>query len=84
MMNERLPTGDIVSHFRAQPSRDLIKAVDIATGLQRTLRNSNYAFALGPYYADIIEKPQLFLSINSGRAVAVLSLNIWIRLNYKK
>lgn len=69
IMNERLPTWDNVSHFWAQPSRDLIKAIDIATGLQRTLRNSNYAFAFDPYYADIIEKSQLFLSISNGSVI---------------
>lgn len=69
MMNERLPTGDYTAHFWAAPSRGLIKAIEIAVGLQRTLKNSKYAFAFDPYYADLIKKSQEFLSISGGSII---------------
>lgn len=69
MMNERLPTGDYTDHFWAEPSRTLIRAIEIATGLQRTLKNSKFAFAFHPYYADLIEKSQGFLSKSGGSVI---------------
>lgn len=68
VMNERLPTAGNTAHFWAEPSRNLIKAIEIATGLQRTLKNSLSAFNFDPYYADLIKKSQGFLS-NSGGSV---------------
>jgi len=69
MMNERLPTVNYTAHFWAEPSRDLIKAIEIATGLQRTLKNSEFAFAFDPYYADLFEKSQGFLSRSGGSVI---------------
>jgi len=65
-MNERLPTGEYTAHFWAEPSRHLIKTIEIAIGLQRTLKNSKLAFDIDPYYADLIEKSQGFLSRSGG------------------
>ena len=69
VMNERLPTTDNTTHFWAEPSRNLIKAIEIATGLQRTLKNSKFAFNLDPYYADLIKKSQGFLSSSGGSVI---------------
>lgn len=66
MMNERLPTDNYPAHFWAEPSRDLIRAIEIATGLQRTLRESKYAFSFDPYYADVIKKCNEFLKRSGG------------------
>lgn len=62
IMNERLPTIDDTAYFWAEPSRELIRAIEIATGLQRALENSKFAFTFDTYYADLIEKSQGFLS----------------------
>ncbi|MDO0826009.1 protein kinase family protein [Desulfosporosinus nitroreducens] len=69
VMNERLPTADYTAHFWAEPSRNLIKAIEIATGLQRTLKNSKFAFNFDPYYADLIKKSQGFLSSSGGSVI---------------
>lgn len=37
-MNDRLPTGEYTAHFWAEPSRALIRAIQISTGLQRVLK----------------------------------------------
>jgi tRNA A-37 threonylcarbamoyl transferase component Bud32 len=69
MMNQCLPTGDYTARFWAEPSRNLIKAIEIATGLQRTLKNSKFAFAFDVYYADLIEISQGFLSRSGGSII---------------
>jgi len=55
-MNDRLPTGEYSVHFWAEPSRALIRAIQISTGLQRVLKNSTYAFTFDPYYQSVIEQ----------------------------
>ncbi|MDR3599549.1 MAG: protein kinase family protein [Desulfosporosinus sp.] len=69
VMNERLPTAGNTAHFWAEPSRNLIKAIEIATALQRTLKNSLSAFNFDPYYADLIKKSQGFLSSSGGSVI---------------
>jgi len=44
LMNERLPTDDIGAYFWADPSRDLIKTIEITLGLYNALKISKYAF----------------------------------------
>ena len=68
-MNQRLPTGDDTAHFWAEQSRELIKAIEIATGLQRTLKSSEFAFDMDQYYYDLIEKSQQFLSNSGGSTI---------------
>lgn len=70
-MNERLPTNDYPAHFWADPSRDLVRAIEIATGLQRTLRESKYAFTFDPYYAELIKKCNGFLKRSGGSEIPV-------------
>lgn len=65
-MNDRLPTGEYSAHFWAEPSRALIRAIQISTGLQRVLKNSTYAFTFDSYYQSVIEESQRFLSGSGG------------------
>ncbi len=65
LMNQRLPTGEYGNHFWADPSRKLIFAIDTALGMQRTLKNSEYAFEIVDYYKEVFKKSGEFLS-NSG------------------
>lgn len=65
LMNQRLPTGENGNHFWAEPSRKLILAIRIATGMQRALKSTEYAFEIVNYYKDVFEKCEKFLS-NSG------------------
>jgi len=44
LMNDRLPTGEYPAHFWAEPSRELIRAIECVTGLQRVFKNSIYTF----------------------------------------
>lgn len=66
LMNERLPTNNNGNHFWADPSRDLIKTIEITLGLSNTLKASKYAFQINDYYADIIHRCRSFLSSSGG------------------
>ncbi|WP_329812188.1 hypothetical protein [Enterococcus faecalis] len=44
LMNERLPTKDSTAHFWAEPSRELIRLIEITTDLIRELSKTPYAF----------------------------------------
>lgn len=66
LMNERLPTNDYGAHFWADPSRDLIKTIEITLGLYNALKTSKYAFQIDDYYAEIIYKCRGFLNSSGG------------------
>lgn len=68
-MNDRLPTNEYTAHFWADPSRKLLRAIDISTGLQRTLKDSKFAFNFDPYYSGLIEKSQKFLKGSGGSEI---------------
>jgi len=70
-MNERLPTNDLEAHFWAEPSRELIKTIEIAIGLYNALKNTKYAFQIDDYYSDIINKCRGFLSSSGGSRLPV-------------
>lgn len=67
-MNDRLPTKEYTAHFWAENSRQLLLAIETIQGLSRVLIGSEYAFNIAPYYSEIIEKSEKFLS-NSGGSV---------------
>lgn len=69
LMNRRLPTGEYVSHFWAIPSRKLIFAIDTALGMQRKLKNSEYAFEIVDYYKEVFKKSGEFLSSRGGSQI---------------
>ncbi len=66
-MNSRLPTdSEYGAHFWAEPSRELIQAIEITEGLQRTLKNTSISFKLDEYYQKIISNCNKFLSESGG------------------
>ena len=65
-MNERLPTGEYGSHFWAEPSRDLIKRIEIIFGLVSTLKETPLAFQIDAYYLDLLTRCRDFLSSSGG------------------
>lgn len=68
-MNSRLPTFDYEAHFWAQPSRELLYAIDIADRVMRTLKSSQYSFSYDDYNAEIIKKCKEFLSPSGGSLI---------------
>jgi len=68
-MNERLPTGNEGAHFWADPSRELIKMIEIIEGLHRALKNTSYAFSIDEYYRDLIRKCNMFLKNGGGSTI---------------
>ena len=69
MMNERLPTHSISAHFWADPSRSLIKTIEIIYSLEGSLENSSMAFAIDEYYQKILNHCNDFLSRSGGSAI---------------
>lgn len=70
VMNERLPTNEHEAHFRAEPSRQLIKSIEIALDLYETLKDeSEYAFDIAPYYLGLMKKCKVFLLQSGGSEI---------------
>ena len=68
-MNTRLPTVDNVSHYWAEESRNLLFAIELINDLQYKLKNTESAFGLDEYYAEILEKCKSFLKKISGSTI---------------
>ena len=65
-MNERLPTTEREAHFWADPSRELISAIEMTIGLFNAVKGTKYAFEIDSYYNDIIRKCRDFLCSSGG------------------
>lgn len=65
-MNERLPTGENGAHFWAGQSRALIKRIDIALGLTRTLKETSLAIQIDSYYLKLFTDCLDFLTSSGG------------------
>ena len=65
-MNERLPTGEYEAHFWAEPSRELIKRIDITLGLISTLKETPLAIQIDEYYLDLLTHCRDFLRSSGG------------------
>ena len=68
-MNERLPTGEHEAHFWAEPSRDLIKRIEIILSLVSSLKETPLAFQIDPYYLDLLTRCRDFLSSSGGSSL---------------
>lgn len=68
-MNERLPTREHEAHFWAEPSRDLIKRIEIIFSLIGSLKGTPLAFKIDPYYLDLLTRCREFLSSSGGSSL---------------
>ena len=68
-MNERLPTGEPEAHFWAEPSRDLIKRIEIIFSLVSSLKATPLAFQIDPYYLELLTRCRDFLSSSGGSSL---------------
>lgn len=68
-MNSRLPTNQYSAHFWAEQSRNLLKAINTIKSLERTLKNTNYAFKVDEYYEKIINHSNSFLCESGGSEI---------------
>ena len=68
-MNERLSTGEYEAHFCAEPSRDLIKRIDIIFSLFSSLKGTPLAFQIDSYYLDLLTRCRDFLSSSGGSSL---------------
>jgi serine/threonine-protein kinase len=81
-MNERLPTNDSGAHFWAEPSRQLIKTIDIILALYNGLKKSELAFQIDDYYFDLISKSREFLCTSGGSSLPpnMEKINLYYKL----
>ncbi|MFP3390966.1 protein kinase family protein [Brevibacillus sp. SIMBA_040] len=68
-MNERLPTNDFSAHFWADPSRKLLKTIEITLGLYTALKNTKLAFEITEYYFVLMKKCRDFLRSSGGSSL---------------
>jgi eukaryotic-like serine/threonine-protein kinase len=68
-MNHRLPTADESAHFWADPSRELIQAIEIIDALEQSLKKSEFAFAIDEYYREKLSFCKTFLSKSGGSVI---------------
>lgn len=69
-MNSRLPTSsEKTSYFWAEPSRELIHAIEIVEDLQRALKNTKFVFEVDEYYQKIIAKCKTFIKQQNGSEI---------------
>lgn len=68
-MNERLPTEEHEAHFWSEPSRDLIKRIEIIFSLVSSLKETPLAFQIDPYYLDLLTRCRDFLSSSGGSSL---------------
>ncbi|MFS4459267.1 protein kinase family protein [Bdellovibrio sp. HCB2-146] len=69
LMNDRLPTREHTAHFWADPSRNLISAIDMTTSLQRALKSSEHSFEVDEYYSKLFDKCMTFLRSGGGSII---------------
>ena len=69
VMNQRLPTQDQTNHFWADPSRQLIRAIDIIMDLKKGLKDSSYAFEIEEYYINLMLTTRKFLNNTGGSEI---------------
>lgn len=74
-MNTRLPTGpELEAHYWAEPSRQLISAIEISENMQKTLNDSPFAFDIDDSYKNIFDQCKSFLR-NSGGSTLPPNMN---------
>lgn len=78
-MNERLPTKDSGAHFWAEPSRILIKTIDIVFELNSKMKKSEYPLSIDAYYFDLMSKCRDFLSSSGGSDIPpnMMKINLY-------
>lgn len=68
-MNDRLPTKEKSAHFWADPSRELIRSIEVIEALERSLKNSDFAFSIEDYHRDRFAFCKKFLSRSGGSSI---------------
>ncbi len=69
IMNQRLPTREYGVHFWAEPSRELLLAINVVTGMHRALKNTKFSFSFDEYYKKVIKESEGFLSNSGGSEI---------------
>lgn len=70
-MNKRLPTKETAAHFWAEPSRELIKIIDVSLNLEKKLKDTKYSFRIENNYKENFIKVRSFLKQSGGSEIPI-------------
>ena len=70
-INKRLPTKETTAHFWAEPSRELIKIIDVSLNLEKKLKDTKYSFRIENNYKENFIKVKSFLKQSGGSEIPI-------------
>lgn len=68
-LNTRLPTGDSINHFWAEPSRDFRFIIDLIDNMSEALEKTAVDFEVDSYYAKVFDRCKGFLQETQGSQI---------------
>lgn len=68
-MNTRLPTRNSTTYFWAEPSRTLIKCIEVSLELYSKLKETEIPIKIDEYYFNLFQECRIFLSNSGGSAI---------------
>lgn len=81
-MNSRLPTRNGTAHFWAEPSRVLLRCIEVSESLYYKLKKTDCPIQIDEYYIDLFQKCGNFLSYSGGSEVPpnMQKINIYYKI----
>lgn len=68
-MNSRLPTRSGTAHFWAEPSRTLLRCIEVSEDLYYKLKETDQPIQIDEYYFDLFRECENFLSLSGGSEI---------------
>ncbi|WP_413527594.1 protein kinase family protein [Marinilactibacillus psychrotolerans] len=81
-MNSRLPTRSGTAHFWAEPSRTLLRCIEISENLYYKLKETDQPIQIDEYYFDLFRECENFLSLSGGSEIPsnMQKVNIYYKM----
>lgn len=82
LMNTRLPTKNGTAHFWADPSRTLLRCIEVSEFLYHELKDTDTPIQIDDYYVDVFKQCEEFLSMSSGSTIPadMEKINIYYKM----
>lgn len=68
-MNTRLPTKNGTAHFWADPSRTLLRCIEVSEFLYHKLKDTDTPIHIDDYYVNVFRQCEEFLSMSGGSTI---------------
>lgn len=81
-MNSRLPTRSGIAHFWAEPSRTLLKCIEVSEDLYYKLKETDQPLQIDKYYFNLFRECESFLSFSGGSEIPpnMQKVNIYYKM----